>query len=190
MLNNDIANYFVKKYKVKALAYQKAADLLKTVKLERDKCELINIFSKMLSEIYDSKDMIFFIYVRSQIEKELNIRFDYLTNFKSKLVYFIGGQCIYGQKESLVSPNDIDSRNVYINVRLANNIGYKIFKQTQELYKELIEKINEKLVEVRGIKERQISAIKFLDVTLKAFHNSRVDLNDEQKYETSGFRKR
>ena len=178
------AQYFLNKYKVKALAYQKAADLLMTVKTNKN-CKLIKIFSKLLSEKYNKRDMIFFIYVRSQVEKEMNVKFTELQKCKHKLVYLIGGQYIYGRIEPLITPVEIDSRNVYISQRVGKSIGYAIFKQNQELYAELLKEIEERTIKAKEKEDRLISAIEFLYITLNKFHNSRVDLKQKERYEKS-----
>jgi len=45
-----------------------------------------DVFCKFLEETFDNKDLIFFLYIRSLIEKELDLRFNDLKeqNLKSK----------------------------------------------------------------------------------------------------------
>ena len=54
---------------------QAAVDLVSSIEFHRKQCLEADIFSKFMEETFDNKDLIFFLYIRSLIEKELDIHF-------------------------------------------------------------------------------------------------------------------
>ncbi len=54
---------------------QHALDMLLSVSFYRNKSSDIEIFSKFLNEEYDADDLIFFLFVRSCIEREMKLMF-------------------------------------------------------------------------------------------------------------------
>ncbi len=64
---------------------QAAIDLVASIEHHRKQCLEADIFCKFMEETFDQKDLIFFLYIRSLVEKELDLRFNDLKeqNLKS-----------------------------------------------------------------------------------------------------------
>lgn len=67
--------FLINKYVKKNLVDQHALDMLMSVEFYKLKFKEIEIFYKFLNEEYDADDLIFFLFVRSCIEKEMKIMF-------------------------------------------------------------------------------------------------------------------
>jgi hypothetical protein len=67
--------FLINKYVKKNLVDQHALDMLISVEFYKSKFKEIEIFNKFLNEEYDADDLIFFLFVRSCIEKEMKIMF-------------------------------------------------------------------------------------------------------------------
>lgn len=99
-----LSNKFIKK----PLIDQHALDLLISVNHYKSKFKLINIFAKFLNEEYDSDDLIFFLFVRSCIEKEMKMMLIERARDELKLQY----------------QEEIDSE-IYLNIKIclkSNNL--------------------------------------------------------------------
>jgi hypothetical protein len=80
----SVAMYLNEKLKTKAVAHQRAADLVRSVETLRKECLAVELFGKFLGEVYSTRELIFFLYTRAQIEKEMDLRFTNLVEAKSK----------------------------------------------------------------------------------------------------------
>lgn len=67
--------FMINKYVKKNLVDQHALDLLISVEFYKGKFKEIEIFNKFLNDEFDTDDLIFFLFVRSCIEKEMKIMF-------------------------------------------------------------------------------------------------------------------
>lgn len=70
-----VLNFILNKYNKKSLTDRHGLDLLITVDYYRYYSKDVEIFAKFLDETYDTDDLIFFLFVRSCIEKEMKINF-------------------------------------------------------------------------------------------------------------------
>lgn len=70
-----VVDFFINKFVKKPMVDQHALDLLMSVDYYKDLNREVNIFSKFLRTEYDTDDLIFFLFVRSCIEKEMKIMF-------------------------------------------------------------------------------------------------------------------
>jgi hypothetical protein len=70
-----VVEFLTNKFVKKPIIDQHALDLLLSLDYFRSKHKEIEIFSKFLNEEYDSDDLIFFLFVRSCIEKEMKVMF-------------------------------------------------------------------------------------------------------------------
>lgn len=187
-----VANFYTEKYsKTKHLSYQKSADLLKSIEMERNNCELILAFCGFLSEIYDVRDLFFYLFVRSQIETMQNIKFTALQLEKKKLAFIVGNQYISASKQYLISTTDVDSRNVILTAKMTVELYNLIVKKLGAQFSEIIGKTEEKMIVVKGIKEKCIPAITLLYIWLEEYHKFRISPNSEnaieENYETADF---
>ena len=70
-----VVDYFSKRYGLRTLVDQNCWELLFNVNLYREKHLEVAIFGRFLEEFYDPDDLLFFLYVRSTIQKEIGINF-------------------------------------------------------------------------------------------------------------------
>lgn len=66
---------------------QAAIDLVASIEYHRKQCLEADIFSKFMDETFDNKDLIFFLYIRSLIEKELDLHFNDLKEQNLKSIF-------------------------------------------------------------------------------------------------------
>lgn len=70
-----VVEFLTNKFVKKAIIDQHTLDLLLSVEFYRKQNKDIEIFSKFVNEEYDIEDLIFFLFVRSCIEKEMKVMF-------------------------------------------------------------------------------------------------------------------
>jgi len=70
-----VVDFFSKRYGLRTIVDQNCWDLLFNVNLYREKHLEVAIFGRFLEEFYDPDDLLFFLYVRSTIQKEIGINF-------------------------------------------------------------------------------------------------------------------
>lgn len=70
-----IVEFLTNKFVKKPIIDQHAMDILLSVDFYKNSDKEIEIFSKFLNEEFDTDDLIFFLFVRSCIEKEMKIMF-------------------------------------------------------------------------------------------------------------------
>lgn len=70
-----VLDFLFKKYVKKSIVDRHCLDLLLSVYHYKDSIKEVEIFSNFLNENYDTDDLIFFLFVRSCIEREMNILF-------------------------------------------------------------------------------------------------------------------
>lgn len=82
-----VVEFLSNKYTKKHLMDKNCLDILHSSDCYKEKDKEIEIFMKFLTEEYDSEDLIFFLFVRSCIEKELKIMFIEKAKEEIKLQY-------------------------------------------------------------------------------------------------------
>lgn len=70
-----VLDFLIKKYIKKSLIDKNAIDLLISLDFYKESNKDVEIFSKFMNEVYDLDDLIFYLFVRSCIEKEMKIMF-------------------------------------------------------------------------------------------------------------------
>jgi len=70
-----VVDFFINKFVKKPIVDQHALDLLMSIDYYKDINREVAIFTKFLTQEYDTDDLIFFLFVRSCIEKEMKIMF-------------------------------------------------------------------------------------------------------------------
>jgi hypothetical protein len=96
-----------------------------------------------------------------------------------KLIYFSGGQYLACGNRN-VSPNcDVDTRNVFINFKVAVKISKIFFEENERILSEFLQKVEQNLILIPSAKEKQISAIHFLTLILNEFNLNRQNSRSE-----------
>lgn len=132
--------FLINKYVKKNLVDQHALDLLMSVDFYKGKYREIEIFSKFLNEEYDADDLIFFLFVRSCIEKEMKIMF--IEKAREEI------------KTQFNENKDEADTDVYLNVKnclksnlIINSVANTIFGNEEEvLLNSFMEKIENNLI--------------------------------------------
>jgi hypothetical protein len=106
-----VVEFLINKYVKKPYVDQNALDLLLSVDYFKREYKDIEIFAKFLNEEYNSDDLIFFLFVRSSIEKELKFMFIEKSKEEIKL-------------QSIEDKESIDTE-IYVNVKTC--VKSKIF---------------------------------------------------------------
>ena len=68
-----VVDYFSKRYGLRNLVEQTCAELVANVELLRADFSEVEVFARFLEESYDADDLLFFLYVRSVLQKALNV---------------------------------------------------------------------------------------------------------------------
>jgi hypothetical protein len=70
-----VLDFLVKKFVKKSIIDRNCLDLLLSVQYYKESIKEVEIFSNFLNESYNTDDLIFFLFVRSCIEREMGILF-------------------------------------------------------------------------------------------------------------------
>jgi hypothetical protein len=156
---NFVLEFLSNKYIKKPSVDQHSLDLISSIDFFKNKDIIISIFSKFLNEELDSDDLEFYLYVRSCIEKELNIMFIELARQQIR-------------KGTGLNQEEKSCLNIKSCLNLANNI---YGDEQEELLNSFMNKIEEILTEQKnnGVKKNLIEADKILYITLNDYHENK-----------------
>ena len=151
-----VYDFLVNKYTKKAIIDQQALNILITIEYYRQSNKDINIFAKLLNEEYDNDDLLFFLFIRSCIEKETGIPF--LEKARDEL-----------NLQHMEERNFIDT-NVYLNHNICLNIANAIFGENEKvLVGSFMKKIERHIEKAKN----GINAIDLLDIIIRDYHKSK-----------------
>ena len=160
---NFVLEFMYNKYIKKPSVDQHSLDLILSIDFFKNKDTIISIFAKFLNEELDSDDLEFYLYVRSCIEKELNIMLIELARQQTK-------------KGGLLNEEEREKRCLSVKscLNLANNI---YGDEQEELLNAFMNKIEEMLTEQKnnGVKKNLIEADKILFITLNDYHDNKYN---------------
>ena len=163
---NFVLEFLSNKYIKKPAVDQHALDLLLSVEFFKTKDTIVSLFAKFLNEELDPDDLEFYLYVRSCIEKELNIMFIELARQQSR---------------KATSLNDEEREKSCLSIKSCLNIANNIYGEDQEeLLNAFMNKIEEILTEQKnnGVKKNLIESDKILSITLNDYHENKVNNNN------------
>ena len=164
-----VGNFLINKFPKKDVLHKKAIDFMLSLDFYGLKHKDIKVFQQFVTEEYDADDLIFYLFVRSCIEKELKVFF--LEKAKENL----GQGLLYGQG------ND----DILVPVKKCQKLAKAIFgNDEEELMNNFMENIK-KLLETDAAdeKKKHLKANSILNMSLANYHDSRgkVDEEDEDK---------
>lgn len=157
-----IVEFFMNKFVKKPMVDQNALDLLLSIDTYRTANKEIEIFAKFLNEEYDCDDLIFFLFVRSCIEKEMKMMFIEKAKEEIKVQYN-------------EYRDEIDTE-LYLNIKVCLKIANTIFGNEEELLlNSFMEKVEKQIIlnNQAGKKKNLIKASTILEITLEDYHQSR-----------------
>ena len=164
-----VGNFLINKFPKKDTLHKKAIDFMLSLDFYGLKHKDIKVFQQFVTEEYDADDLIFYLFVRSCIEKEQKVFF--LEKAKENL----GQGLLYGQE------ND----DILIPVKKCEKLAKAIFGTDEdELMTTFMDNIK-KLLETDAAdeKKKHLKANAILNMSLANYHDSRgkVDEVDEDK---------
>ena len=164
-----VGNFLINKFPKKDTLHKKAIDFMLSLDFYGLKHKDIKVFQQFVTEEYDADDLIFYLFVRSCIEKEQKVFF--LEKAKENL----GQGLLYGQEDD----------DILIPVKKCEKLARAIFGNDEdELMSNFMDNIK-KLLETDAAdeKKKHLKANAILNMSLANYHNSRgkVDEADEEK---------
>ena len=161
----DFVYNFLKNKNINKISIDKMCmNFLCSLEYYKSKYEEINNFSYFLSEYYNNDDLIFFLFVRNCIEKEIGLNF--IEKAEDDIIL---------QKKQYLMENLFDTE-IYLNKKMIKNIANIIYgKDENVLINYFIDKF-----------EDGISANYLLNESLKDYHNNRIN-NEKQNKNLQNF---
>ena len=163
-----IYDFILNKFKKKQFVDQNCMNLMLTTEFFQSQYEDIRIFSNLLSGKYNTEDLIFFLFLRNNVEKELGISFLEKAKDETNIQHKENKEYIF-----------ID---FYLNFQQCSKIICQVFNLEDEI---LINQII-KRIEPYLIKEQQsanfncITTTNFLVHLMDDFHNSRTNFEESK----------
>lgn len=162
-----VGKFLINKYPKKSNLDQQTINILTSIDYYSRTLKDVKLFSKFLSEEYDADDLIFYLFVRSCIEKEL--KFFFLEKAKENV------------RNSNNAYNDLISNEVYVPVKSCKKIGVSIFGNDEvELLNAFLEKINQlATTESLNNKKTMVKATSIMSFSVEDYHQSRGDTSGQ-----------
>ena len=160
-----VGNFFLNKFSKKDMLYKKSIDFMLSLDFYGMKHKDIKIFQQFVTEEFDSDDLIFYLFVRSCIEKEEKQFF--LERAKENL----GQGLLYGQEDD----------DILVPVKKCKKLAKAIFgSDEEELLNNFMDNI-EKLIENEPAddKKKYLKANSILNMALIDYHESRNKIEEE-----------
>lgn len=156
-----VYEFLSNKYSKKTLIDQFAMNILLTCEYFKNENEEIRMFSLFLSELYTFDDIMFFLFLRSNIEKELKILFLEKAKDETKIQH--------------MEDRDEILRDIHLNQKVIQKIIASVYNNDDEiLFNQIMEKL-EPLFEkdAHSSKYNTITSTQFLVSLVDEFHESR-----------------
>lgn len=160
-----VGNFLLNKFTKKEMLYKKSIDFMLSLDFYGMKHKDIKVFQQFVTEEYDSDDLIFYLFVRSCIEKEMKQFF--LERAKENL----GQGLLYGQEDD----------DILVPVKKCKKLAKAIFGSDEdELMNKFLENI-ENLIETEPAddKKKYLRANSILNMALLKYHESRDKIDEE-----------
>jgi len=153
--SKNVFDFYVDKFNKKQLIDQNCMNLVNSVNYYKTEYDDIRIFSNFLDEQYTFEDLMFFLFIRANIEKELKILFIEKAKDETKIQHMEDKETIF--------------MDLFLNINQIKNIIFNIFNNDDEiLFNQVILKI-QKFFDNKN----HIQSNVFLIVLTDDFHISR-----------------
>lgn len=163
---NFIFDFLNNKFVKKPVVDQHALDILFSVDYYSKTNDEIDVFSRFLNEEYESDDLEFFLYVRSCIEKEMNMMFIEIARENMKKQYL----------------EDYECNDFLLNIKSCLSVANAIYgNEEEDLLNSFMKQIEEILSNQRnmGQKKNFIKASQILMITLNDYREHKVKQGDQ-----------
>jgi hypothetical protein len=149
-----VGNFLVNKFPKKDTLHKKAVDFMLSLDFYGLKHKDIKVFQQFVTEEYDTDDLIFYLFVRSCIEKELKIFF------------------LEKAKENL--SEDVEDDDIMVPIKRCEKLAKSIFGEETDLLMNFKENIKKLLgTDAADEKRRNLKANAILNMALVNYHYSR-----------------
>ena len=164
-----VGNFLINKFPKKDLLYKKSIDFMLSLDFYGMKHKDIRVFQQFVTEEYDSDDLIFYLFVRSCIEKEQK------QFFLEKAKENLGQGLLYGQGDD----------DILVPVKKCKKLAKAIFgSDEEELMNNFLENIKTLVItEPADEQKKFLKANSILNMALENYHDSRdqIDENNDNK---------
>ena len=161
-------DFIFNKYKKKQFVDQNCMNIMITVDFFQGQYEDIRIFSNFLSGKYNTEDLLFYLFLRNNIEKEFGISFLEKAKDETNIQHKENKEYIF-----------ID---FYLNFQQCSKIICQIFNVEDEIIiNQVIKKIEPYIIkDPKSSNFNCISTTNFLVYLMDDFHNSRANFNESK----------
>lgn len=161
LLSNDVSfsknvfEFYEDKFKKKQLIDQNCMNLVNSVNYYKTEYDDIRIFSNFLDEQFNFEDIMFFLFLRANIEKELKILFIEKAKDETKIQHMEDKETIF--------------MDLYLNINQIKNIIFNVFNNDDEIL------FNQVILKIKKFFDHKnhIQSNNFLIVLTDDFHISR-----------------
>ena len=159
-----VIEHMSKRYGLQTLVDQNAWDLLYTVQFERTKHLEVEIFARFLQEVFDPDDLLFFMYMRSIIQKLLNVSFHKR----------------WGSGEANRGSADRTPKQLWLSYRECKQVARTVFgNEDDAMYSDFMNVVESQLVgkKSQGSQpdSRRIEVTQLFHLAIVAYHETRPD---------------
>ncbi len=163
-----IYDFIFNKFKKKQFIDQNCMNIMLTTEYFQNQYEDIRIFSNLLSGKYNTEDLLFFLFLRNNIEKELDISFLEKAKDETNIQHKENKEYIF-----------ID---FYLNFQQCSKIICQIFNLEDELLiNQIIKRIEPYLIkDPHNTNFNCITTTNFLVYLMNDFHNSRTNFSESK----------
>lgn len=170
-----VYDFFKKRYGLQSIVQSSIWDLVYSVDKLRNETLEVGIFARFLDETYDVDDLLFFLYVRSVIQKELNINFR--GNWSEGRPGNADGSRTTGHPAS----------PVYLSARDCAFVARIVFgSELDPLYRTFMKMIegalNSSSVGSKRNENRRIELATFLHLALIEYHETRPSDSEDEEF--------
>ena len=159
-----VANFLVEKYGRKKSLEKCVGDMILSIDYYSLTFKDIKVFQLFLSEEYDTDDLIYYLFLRSCIEKELQISF--LEKAKESARVYQGYTGI---------DFEADSEDVLVPMESVRNVGLSVFGSGEKkMLEKFVAKAEELAAKGKG-KKKSVGAGAILTMGVSDYHNSRAN---------------
>jgi hypothetical protein len=169
-----VVEFFTKRFGLRSLVDQQCWDLLyNTHKLRRDHLD-VEVFARFVEEAYDPDDLLFFLYVRSVVQKELNYNFRARWNEMGR--YAAPASAAPGASGAAAAAHTSYPGSLQMSFRDCSLVSRVVFgSESDPLYKTFMAMIERNLVGKKTARadNRHIDVSAFLHLAVVEYHETR-----------------
>jgi hypothetical protein len=167
-----VVEFFTKRYGLRSLIDQSCWDLLYNIHRFRKENIEVEVFARFLEEMYDPDDLLFFLYVRSVVAKELNY------NFRARWSEMGRSAVPSSPTKSAThgSENLLPGTSLSLSFRDCSLVSRVVFgSEADALYKTFMTMIERHMAGKKGTKTdgRRIDVGAFLHLAVVEYHETR-----------------